>query len=59
MSKKVLIVASVISFIEWFNKENIDFLLKDLGCEVHLACNFEYFSDTDEDRTRKYIGSLK
>lgn len=59
MSKKVLIVASVVSFIEWFNKENIDYLLKDLGCEVHLACNFEYFSDTDEDRTRKYIGSLK
>ena len=24
--KKVLVVASVVSFIEWFNKENIDFL---------------------------------
>ena len=24
--KKVLIVASVVSFIEWFNKENVDFL---------------------------------
>ena len=24
--KKVLIVASVVSFIEWFNKENVEFL---------------------------------
>ena len=57
--KKVLIVASVISFIEWFNKENIDYLNKSLGCEVHIACNFDYMEDTDEARTIKYIDKIK
>lgn len=57
--KKVLVVASVISFIEWFNKENIRFLKEDLGCEVHIACNFEYMHDTDEERTESYIKKLK
>ncbi len=57
--KKVLIVASVISFIEWFNKENVDFLKNTLGCEVHIACNFDYLSDTDEKRTKAYVQNLK
>ena len=56
--KKVLVVASVISFIEWFNKENIDFLNDELKCEVHIACNFDYMNDTDIDRTKKYIERL-
>ena len=56
--KKVLIVASVISFIEWFNKENVDFLRSTLGCEVHIACDFEYMLDTDEERTKTYIQKL-
>ena len=53
--KKVLIVASVISFIEWFNKENVEFLKNDLKCEVHIACNFDYMDDTDVECTKKYI----
>ena len=57
--KKVLIVASVISFIEWFNKENVDYLSRELGCEVHIACNFEYMNDTDIERTQRYIEMLK
>jgi len=57
--KKVLIVASVISFIEWFNKENVLFLKEELGCEVHIACNLDYMNDTDEERTLKYINFLK
>lgn len=57
--KKVLIVASVISFIEWFNKENIDYLKKTLGCEVDIACNFKYMADTDVERTKNYISYLK
>lgn len=57
--KKILIVASVISFIEWFNKENIEYLSKTLSCEVHVACNFDYFNDTDETRAKKYIETLK
>lgn len=57
--KKVLIVASVVSFIEWFNKENVDFLRYNLGCEVHIACNFDYMEDTDEEKTNDYIEKLK
>lgn len=57
--KKVLIVASVVSFIEWFNKENVEFLCNEMGCEVHLACNFDYMEDTDEERTKKYLEKIK
>ena len=57
--KKVLIVASVVSFIEWFNKENVEYLRAELGCEVHIACNFDYMEDTDEERTHKYLNKLK
>ena len=56
--KKVLIVASVISFIEWFNRENVDFLREDMQCEVHIACNLDYLDDTDEDRTKEYVNKL-
>lgn len=59
MQKKVLIVASVVSFIEWFNKENVDYLNKEKQCELHIACNFDYMDDTDEDRTKAYIAKLK
>ena len=52
MKKKVLIVASVVSFIEWFNKENVDYLNRTKKCELHIACNFDYMEDTDEERTR-------
>ncbi len=57
--KKVLITASVISFIEWFNKENVEFLSRELGCNVHIACNLDYLEDTDEERTADYIARLK
>lgn len=57
--RKVLIVASVVSFIEWFNKENIDFLHKKLGYDVEIACNFDYMDDTDVERTKKYITKLR
>lgn len=57
--KKVLVVASVVSFIEWFNKENVDFLQQQLGCQVHIACNFDYMNDTDDQRTKCYIEKLK
>lgn len=56
---RVLIVVSVVSFIEWFNKENVDYLSKTKGCELHIACNFDYMEDTDEERTRAYIDKIK
>lgn len=57
--KKVLIVASVVSFIEWFNRENVEFLRTDRDCEVHIACNFDYMEDTDEEITREYIARIR
>lgn len=57
--KKVLIVASVVSFMEWFNKENIDFLKDICRCQVHIACNFDYMDDTDIPRTQAYVEKLK
>ena len=57
--KKVLIVASVVSFIEWFNKENVDYLNKEKKCELHIACNFDYMEDTDEERTKAYIEKIR
>lgn len=58
MHKKVLIVCSVISFIEWFNKKNIEYLHNSCKYEVHIACNFEYFEDTDKNKTIRYIEEL-
>lgn len=58
MGKKVLIVASVVSFIEWFNKENVEYLKNDLKCEVHIACNFDYMEDTNIARTQEYIKKI-
>lgn len=57
--KKVLIVASVVSFIEWFNKENIEYLRTELGCEVHIACNLDYMEDTDEGETMSYLEKIR
>lgn len=57
--KKALVVASVVSFIEWFNKENIEYLRSDLDCEVHIACNFDYMEDTDEERTKAYLRKIE
>ena len=53
--KKVLIVASVVSFIEWFNKENVDYINKIKKCELHIASNFDYMEYTDEGRTLSLI----
>ena len=57
--KKVLLVASVVSFIEWFNKENVDFLKDSCKCQLHIACNFDYMDDTDVLRTKAYVEKLK
>jgi glycosyltransferase involved in cell wall biosynthesis len=56
--KKVLIVTSVISMIEWFHKDIIDFLKFSCGCDVHLAVNLDFMEDTDIKRTVKYVEKL-
>lgn len=57
--KNVLIVASVVSFIEWFNKENVNYLNKIKKSNLHIACNFDYMEDTDEERTLAYIRKIR
>ncbi|MDE7313777.1 MAG: glycosyltransferase [Eubacterium sp.] len=45
--QKVLVLASVASMIGQFNLPNIR-LLQELGCEVHVACNFKKGNTCDE-----------
>jgi len=47
--KKVLMLASVASMIDQFNMPNIR-LLKSLGCEVHVVCNFSGGNTCDAAR---------
>lgn len=48
-TEKVLIVASVASMIDQFNKENIKILQK-MGYAVEVACNFEEGSTMSEEK---------
>lgn len=57
--KKILIVANVISFIEKFNTEIINFLQDKLNCEVHVACNTEYMNDTDRFLMLSFVSELR
>lgn len=54
MKKKVLMLASVASMIDQFNMPNIELLLE-LGCEVHVACNFQRGNTCNDKR----IAALK
>ena len=47
---KALIVASVASMIDQFNMNNIR-ILKELGYEVHVACNFVYPGSITKEKT--------
>ena len=55
--KKALMMASVASMIDLFNMDNIE-ILKDLGYEVEVACNFEYGSITSQDRVDEFKEEL-
>ena len=56
--KKVLMLASVPSMIGSFNMNNI-LILKDMGYEVHVACNFKDTSIWTKERTKGLIKELK
>lgn len=47
--KKVLMLASVASMINQFNMPNIH-LLQEMGCEVHVACNFKEGSTCSDEK---------
>lgn len=57
MMKKAIIIASVASMIDQFNRDNIN-LLQELGYEVSVACNFEYGSSTSNEQVKKLIEDL-
>lgn len=50
--KKAIIIASVASMIDQFNRDNIH-LLQELGYEVHVACNFENAGTITDERMKK------
>jgi glycosyltransferase involved in cell wall biosynthesis len=54
---KVLIVASVASMIDQFNRDNIKILL-DIGCEVHVGANFKFGSTSNQSRVNQFRQEL-
>ena len=58
MRHRVLMAASVASMIDQFNLPNIR-LLQELGCVVHVACNFKEGNTCSADRIRSLQGSFK
>ncbi|MCW6674305.1 glycosyltransferase family 4 protein [Aerococcaceae bacterium NML171108] len=55
---KVLILASVASMIDQFNRDNIK-LLQDLGNEVHVVANFTESGTIPPERSRQLIRELE
>lgn len=51
--KKALMYASVASMIDMFNMNNIE-ILKDLGYQVDVACNFEDRSTTTDAKIEAF-----
>lgn len=56
--KKMLMLASVASMIEQFNMSNIK-ILKELGYEVNVACNFKKGNSCTEEKIKELKKQLK
>lgn len=56
--KKALILTSVASMIDQFNRDNIT-LLKEMKYEVHVACNFKEGSTTSKKKVRELRNELE
>lgn len=56
--KRVLMVASVVSMIESFNRDNIR-TLQNMGYEVHVATNFEWGSMYSTEKVERVKQSLR
>lgn len=56
--KQVLMVASVISMIESFNRDNIR-TLQDMGYEVHVATNYKWGSMYSDEKLERVKRSLE
>lgn len=57
-TKEVLMLASVVSMIGQFNMENI-LILRKMGYEVHVACNFLKGNTCDRKQVQRYEQKLK
>lgn len=57
-NKRVILVASVASMIDQFNRNNIQ-LLKELGYEIHVACNFEVGNNTSDEKVQSFRRELE
>ena len=55
--KKALELASVASMIDLFNMDNIE-ILKELGYQVDVACNFNFGSITSDSRVNEFKEEL-
>ena len=58
IKKKVLIVSTIPATIGQFNRKNIE-ILKELGYEVHIACNFQDTSMWTKDKTTMFVKEMK
>ncbi|WP_295267935.1 glycosyltransferase [uncultured Catenibacterium sp.] len=56
-NKKAIIIASVASMIDQFNRDNIH-LLQELDYEVHVACNFDNAGTITNERMKKLKSDL-
>ena len=56
--KRMLMVASVVSMIESFNRDNIR-MLQEMGYEVHVATNFEWGSMYSEEKIARIMEDLR
>lgn len=55
---RVLMLASVASMIDLFNKNNIK-ILQNLNCAIDVAANFQHGSITSQERVDQYKGELE
>ena len=56
--KRVLIVATVASMIVHFNMANLQ-ILRDMGCQVDVACNFRKGYTCSQEKITELIATLK
>ncbi len=55
--RKAMLVATTASMIEQFNQNNIR-VLKSLGYEVHIACNFEAGNTVSNEEVRHFYQEM-
>lgn len=56
--QKVLVMASVASMLDLFNRDNIRILMEN-GCQVEVAANFSFGNITSRERVRQYRMELQ